>query len=221
MNVLVVAAHPDDEALGAGAAIARHAQSGDNVSILFLTNGTSARDGASAAEARERRSCAEAAAKIMGVSDLRFEDFPDNAMDTVPLLQVVKAVERAASAADPEFVYLHHAGDLNIDHAIAARAALTCFRPLPGARVRKLLAFEVPSSTGWDHAAAPFVPNLFLNAGGLLETKMKAIAAYAPELRDFPHARSLEAIRARALAWGTQAGLEAAEPFMMLREVVR
>ena len=221
MNVLVVVAHPDDEALGAGAAIARHAAAGDSVSVLFLTNGTSARDGASAAEARARRSCAETAAPIMGVTDLRFEDFPDNAMDTVALLEIVKAVERAASAAEPDIVYLHHAGDLNIDHQIAARATLTCFRPLPGARAKKLLAFEVPSSTGWDHAGVPFVPNLFLDAHVLLETKLKAVAAYAPELRDFPHARSLESIRARAMAWGTQAGLEAAEPFVMLREVVR
>ncbi len=221
MNVLVVAAHPDDEALGAGAAIARHAKAGDHVSILFLTNGTSAREGASSADARERRACAEAAAGVMGAADLRFEDFPDNALDTVPLLAIVKAVERAASAGAPEIVYLHHAGDLNIDHAIAARAALTCFRPLPGARAKKLLAFEVPSSTGWDHAGAPFVPNLFLDAGAFLEAKLAAVAAYAPELRDFPHARSLESIRARAVAWGAQAGLEAAEPFVTLREVVR
>ena len=199
-----------DEGLGAGAAIARHAQAGDHVSVLFLTNGTSAREGAGQSEARARRACAEAAARMVGVSDLRFENFPDNAMDTVPLLQIVKAVECVASAAEPEIVYLHHAGDLNIDHAIAARATLTCFRPLPGARVKKLLAFEVPSSTGWDQGGAPFVPNLFLDAGALLETKLMAVAAYGAELRDFPHARSLESIRARAVAWGTQAGLAAA-----------
>ena len=152
MKVLVVAAHPDDEALGAGAAIARHAQAGDHVSVLFLTNGTSAREGAGQSEARARRACAEAAARMVGVSDLRFENFPDNAMDTVPLLQIVKAVECVASAAEPEIVYLHHAGDLNIDHAIAARATLTCFRPLPGARVRRkdhhMIAREVAERAG-------------------------------------------------------------------------
>ena len=221
MNVLVVAAHPDDEALGAGCAIAAHARAGDSVTVMFLTEGTAARDGATKAEAAERRACAEAAAKVLGVADLRFHDFADNAMDSLPLLDIVKAVERVATDVRPATVYAHHACDLNVDHKIAARAAFTCFRPVPGASATRLLSFEVPSATGWDFGGEPFVPNVFLDAHDLLETKLKAIEAYGPELRPFPHVRSLEAIRARAVAWGTQAGLEAAEPFMLLREVMR
>lgn len=221
MNVLVIAAHPDDEALGAGCAIARHARAGDRVTVMFLTEGTAAREGATAAQSRERRACAENAGKIMGVSDLRFCDFPDNAMDSVPLLEVVRAVERVAADARPQTVYLHHSSDLNIDHKIAARAAATCFRPVPGASAARLLAFEVPSATGWDFGAGQFAPNLFIDATELLVVKLAALDAYAPEMRPFPHVRSREAIRARATAWGTQIGLHAAEPFQLLREIVR
>ncbi|HUJ03096.1 MAG TPA: PIG-L deacetylase family protein [Rhizomicrobium sp.] len=221
MNVLVIAAHPDDEALGAGVAIARHARMGDAVTVMFMTEGTAARDGATGAESARRRAAAEKAGKILGVSDLRFHDFPDNAMDRIALLDIVKAVERVASDIRPEIVYLHHPSDLNIDHKIAARAAITCFRPLPGQSAVRLLSFEAPSATGWDFGDGMFAPNVFLDARYLIETKMKAIEAYDEELRPFPHVRSREAIRARATYWGTQTGLEAAEPFELVRELVR
>jgi LmbE family N-acetylglucosaminyl deacetylase len=221
MNVLVIAAHPDDEALGAGCAIARHAKAGDRVSVLFLTEGVAAREGAGASEARARRAAAERANAILGTADLCFENFPDNAMDGVPLLNIVKRVEKLASSVNPSVVYTHHAGDLNVDHKLAARAVITCFRPLPASRVEKVLAFDVPSATGWDPAGETFRPNHFLDATTLIDTKMAAIEAYAEEMRPFPHVRSLDAIRARATAWGTDVGLGAAEPFMLLREIVR
>jgi LmbE family N-acetylglucosaminyl deacetylase len=187
---------------------------------MFMTQGTAARDGATREAAIERRACAEAAAKIMGCHDLRFHDFPDNAMDSVTLLDVVKAVERVATDVQPATVYLHHPSDLNIDHKIAARAAITCFRPLPGTNATRLLSFETPSATGWDFGGAPFQPNVFLDARELIEIKIRAIEAYKPELRTFPHVRSVEAIRARATQWGTQMGFVAAEPFELVRELL-
>jgi N-acetylglucosamine malate deacetylase 1 len=221
MNVLVIAAHPDDEAIGAGCAIARHVHGGDKVSVLFLTDGTGARAESTAHDAAKRRQCAEKAAAILGCADLHFHCFPDNAMDSVPLLDVTKAVERVAAAVDPEVVYTHHAGDLNVDHKVALRATLTCFRPLPASRVRKILAFEIPSATGWDFGEAPFVPNVFLDAAGFLDLKLDAVDAYEAEIRPFPHARSRESLRLRAAAWGSQAGIAAAEPFVLIREIAR
>lgn len=220
MNVLVIAAHPDDEVLGAGCAIAKHAREGDQVSVMFLTDGASARTGATALDTATRRECAENAAKILGVSALHFHNFPDNALDSMSLLEVTRAMERIATAHAPDIVYIHHAGDLNIDHKIAARAALTCFRPLPGSSVKRILAFEIPSATGWDPGDLPFIPNFFLDARALIDLKIAALEAYSQELRPFPHARSIEAVRARAGVWGSQMGMEAAEPFVLLREIV-
>jgi LmbE family N-acetylglucosaminyl deacetylase len=221
MNVLVVAAHPDDEVLGAGAAIARHAKAGDNVTVLILATGLDSRGAATTNAHRTLRHQAEKAAAILGVADLRFAGLPDNRMDTVALLDVVKAIEDIAARVAPEIVYTHHARDLNIDHEIAARAVSTAFRPTPGAAAKRLLAFEVPSATGWNPSAAPFAPSVFIDASVTLEAKLKAMACYEGEVRPFPHARSLEAIRARAVAWGTHIGLSAAEPFELLREIVR
>jgi LmbE family N-acetylglucosaminyl deacetylase len=220
MNILVVAAHPDDEILGAGAAIARHADEGDQVHVLILAAGLDSRPLTSSANAHALlKEQAHRALKIVGGRSIAFADFPDNALDTVPLLAVVKQVEAAIAQHHPHTVYTHWSGDLNIDHTITARAVMTACRPLPNATVRRILSFEVTSATGWDANAIPFRPTIFLNATNTLDRKLKALSQYEGEMRPFPHARSLEGVTARARAWGAQVGLAAAEPFELIREV--
>lgn len=225
MNVLVVAAHPDDEVLGAGAAMATHVRRGDKVTALILGEGATSRRATRAeADAREvatLRACARRANEILGCRDVRLCDLPDNRFDSVDLLDIVKRVEAVVEELHPEIVYTHFHGDLNVDHAAAARAALTACRPLPGAPMRRILAFEVPSATGWGFPDHPFAPTVFLDAGAALEAKLEAMRAYESEVRDYPHPRSPQALAERARTWGSQVGLPAAEPFMLLREVLR
>lgn len=218
MTVLVIAAHPDDEALGCGGAIARHAGQGEDVHVLFLADGVTSRDETGEADVEKRRAAALAAAKALGAKPPRFAGMPDNKLDTVPLLDVVKAVEEALTETVPDVVYTHHGGDLNVDHGIVHRAALTACRPQPGCPVRAIYAFEVPSSTEWNDSV--FIPNRFVDIGATLDAKMKALACYAGEMRPFPHPRSLEAIEALARWRGASAGLEAAEAFHIIRQVV-
>ena len=45
MNILVVAAHPDDEILGVGGTIAKHIMAGDTVDVLILGEGQTSRGG--------------------------------------------------------------------------------------------------------------------------------------------------------------------------------
>lgn len=224
MKVLVVAAHPDDEVLGAGGAIARHVDAGDVVTVLILGSGLSARlsepDALASQDLDALQVDARTAADVLGATDLRLLDLPDNRFDSLALLDIVKLVEGVVDAVEPQVVYTHHPGDLNIDHQRTAAAVLTACRPQPGHSVRRILAMEVPSATGWGDPAQAFVPSVFLDIGAVLERKLQAMAAYRSELRGFPHARSLESIEARARAWGSQVGLVAAEPFVLLREIV-
>ncbi len=224
MNVLIIAAHPDDEVLGAGGAMARHIQDNDTVTIVILGSGLSSR--LDAPEALEQpalsqlRNEAARAAAALGVTDLRLHDFPDNRFDRVDLLDIVKTIEVVIDDVQPGIVYTHHPGDLNIDHQRTAMATLTACRPLPGSSVRRILAMEVPSATGWGDPALPFVPNVFLDITQVMTKKLEAMSAYQGELRQFPHARSLPSMEARAKAWGSQVGVEAAEPFVLLREIL-
>lgn len=225
MNVLVVVAHPDDEVLGIGGTITRHTKQGDEVTVCILGEGiTSRRNGQSSegdhSTLEELRRDARRAAAILGVRHLRLFELPDNRFDTVDTLKVAKMVEQIAHSCDPEVVYTHFAGDLNIDHGITARAVLTALRPLPGTTCRRIYAFEVPSSTGWGVPWDPFVPNVFVDIKDTLDLKLEAMAAYKTEVRSWPHPRSLEALSYRARAWGSMVGLDAAEPLMLVREVI-
>jgi LmbE family N-acetylglucosaminyl deacetylase len=224
MKVLVVAAHPDDEALGCGGTIARHKAKGDEVSLLVLTDGVGARavDGEWVQHAgdRKQRSTAlsRAAAILLGSGNVRHASLPDNQLDTVPLLRVVQLVEDFVGASD--VVYTHHAGDLNIDHRITHQAVMTACRPMPGSTVKALYAFEVPSSTEWaSEANQAFRPNHFVDISATLDKKMEALKAYDEEMRPFPHPRSYEAVEALAKWRGASVGLRAAEAFMTLRRI--
>lgn len=170
----------------------------------------------------ERRAAAQRAAKILGANAPTFLDFPDNRLDSVPLLDVVKAVERIVLKSSPDIVYTHHGADLNVDHRIVHQAVITALRPLPGASYRQLFAFEVCSSTEWSQQNQDgFQPDHFVDISTSLESKMAALDAYEEEMRDFPHARSREAVRALATWRGATCGLRAAEAFSTIRSIVR
>lgn len=225
-SILVVAAHPDDEVLGCGAAMAGHARAGDDVHILILAEGLTSRD-----QKRDRSQhgeglsqLAEAAYRahgILGARGTQLESFPDNRMDSVALLDIVKVVEAALEKHAPSLVYTHHGGDLNIDHRIVHQAVVTASRPMQGSTLRTLLFFEVPSSTEWQMptAATAFIPNWFVDATETLTVKLEALRAYASEMRPWPHPRSPEAVTHLARWRGASSGYEAAEAFQLGRHL--
>ena len=226
-TVLVVAAHPDDEVLGCGATIARHAANGDRVHILILAEGATSRRaqrdrGASKQALSRLGACAQRAGRILGAKSVTLEDLPDNRLDSVDLLDIVKIVERHVERLSPHTIYTHHSGDLNVDHRKVHEAVATACRPLPGAAVRRLLSFEVPSSTEWQLPGSqpPFQPTCFVDASRTLALKLRALRAYAQEMRPFPHPRSLRAVEHLAKWRGASAGLAAAEAFIVAREII-
>ncbi len=223
-NVLVVAAHPDDEVLGCGGTIASHSAKGDRVSVLFLADGVGSRlKRQSTREVAARKRAAAKAAAILGITKIHFLGLPDNQLDGVLLLTIVKSVEDFMRRVDPDVVYTHFAGDLNVDHRTCHAAVMTACRPVPGSRIRSIYSFEVLSSTEWSlrHVTTPFSPARFNDIGAFLRQKMDALRAYGSEMRTFPHARSFEAVEALARLRGTSAGLGAAEAFVVEREIVR
>ncbi len=219
--ILAVVAHPDDEVLGAGGTLARHGARGDEVNVAFLADGVSAR-GDDNVTAERRAAAARKANSILGARTPRFLGFPDNRLDTRALLDVVKAIEALIAEINPNTIYTHHAGDLNIDHVICHRAVMTACRPLPGLRVNRILAMEVVSSTEWaPHPASIFNPTRFVDVAATMAAKRRALEAYAEEMHSFPHARSYEALEALARWRGASVGLPSAEAFMVLREIER
>jgi len=219
-SILVVAAHADDEVLGCGGAIARHVAEGDVVHVVFMADGVGSRGNEQSAELMRRNQARDAALKILGVTDWYALDFPDNRMDSVPLLDVVQSLEPIVRKIQPERVYTHHHGDLNVDHRVTHQAVLTACRPLPGSSVREILAFEVMSSTEWaTPGLASFAPNAFVDISAYLPKKLEALAAYELEMRPAPHSRSVGHVEVLARHRGNSVGVEAAEGFEIVRVV--
>jgi LmbE family N-acetylglucosaminyl deacetylase len=225
MKVLAIAAHPDDEILGCGATAARLVAEGHEVHFAILGEGMTSRhanraDTDTSQLAVLHRQSHAAAAKV-GVTSLVLHDLPDNRLDTVPLLEIVKIVEGLVDRFHPEVIYTHHGGDLNIDHEVIHRAVLTATRPTAGSHVREIYAFEVPSSTEWafQRIQPSFRPNVFVDVSRMIENKISAMECYESEARKFPHPRSPEALRAIAMRWGSVAGCAAAEAFELIRAI--
>ena len=216
-TVVVVAAHPDDEILGAGATCAKHVDAGDTVHALILSEGASSRyeDGM----ADTLREAARRSGEIIGFSSVTFLDLPDQRLDTLALVDITQQVEPVLEQLRPQVVYTHAPVDVNTDHGIVARAAWTACRPYAAPWVERFLAFETPSSTewAWPLPDAGFAPQWFVDVTETIERKLAAMACYESELRDHPHPRSLTALRDRAATWGSRCGVAYAEPFVAMR----
>lgn len=216
-RVWAVVAHPDDEVLGCGATLARLASAGAEVRVCIVARGLEARGSAAPAALAALQEQARAAAAVLGVARVQFLALPDNQLDTVPLLQVVQALEALAEDYAPQVVFTHHAGDLNVDHRVVHQAVLTATRPVAPDAPWAVLGCEVPSSTEWAFGAEPFRPQLFIDVSATLERKVAALGAYTGERRAFPHPRSPEVLRALAQVRGATAGAVAAEAFGVVR----
>lgn len=225
MTTLVIAAHPDDEVLGCGGTIARLADNGCQVFIAIMGEGITSRHEqrhlAPTVEIQSLHRQSREAAKLLGAKEVIFFDFPDNRMDALPLLDIIKPMEKLIEDIRPDTVYTHHGGDLNIDHATVFRSVLTATRPLAASCVKTIFTFEIPSSTDWSFGKFPpvFQPNTFVAIDKYLDKKIKAMQIYDSEARIFPHPRAPKALEATALRWGSIVGMKAAEAFELVRKL--
>ena len=220
-TVLVVAAHPDDETIGCGGTLIRHAHSGDQVKVVFVSDGVSSRDAVGSIQ--ERQFASQSACQFLGAEIVDYLNFPDNRLDTVPLIEIVKKIEQHVTNVSPRTVYTHNAFDLNIDHSVVYRAVMTACRPQPLVSVEEIYTFEIPSSSDWlpSGGVRSFTPNYYVDISATLNKKIAALAAYDMEMRQFPHSRSYQNIKNLAGFRGATVGFEAAEGFVVERILKR
>lgn len=218
-RVLVIAAHPDDEVLGAGGTIIQYARRGAEVTVAVLTDGAATRYSRRMAGVL-RKNCL-ACGEILGTREIIFLDLPNQKLDSLPLFDVIRPIESVIEKVRPHVLFVHHGGDLNQDHRLAYEACMVAGRPLPGTPIRAILSYAVASSTEWNCVSREraFVPNVFVDISDVLEDKIRAFRRYRSEQRPYPHPRSLRALRVAAQQTGISAGLRAAEGFMLVRGI--
>lgn len=224
-SILVLAAHPDDDILGCGASMARFASEGSTIHVAFLADGVFSRSAPRHEledELTYRRKAAVSALKVIGVNSVSFADFPDNMMDSVTLLEITKVIESLVLEHNPSIVFTHNATDVNIDHRRVHEATTVACRPQPGHPVKTIACYEVASSTEWQLPSfnGGFHPNWYVDISPYLNLKLKALAEYESELREWPHARSIRAVEHLARWRGASVGVEAAEGFVLGRAII-
>jgi LmbE family N-acetylglucosaminyl deacetylase len=217
MKILVIAPHPDDEILGCGGTMAKHAEKGDIVHLCIVTKAYTPDWSESFISKRSVE--IEIAAKILGVKETHLLDLPTIKLDTLPQRDVNRAISKVINKVNPQIVYIPYKGDLNMDHRIVFESALVGLRPIDSS-VKRILAYEVLSETEWGKPIEPFYQNVYVDITKTLQKKLNAMKAYSSELKTPPHPRSLEVIEALARKRGSEAGVMSAEAFMLIREII-
>jgi LmbE family N-acetylglucosaminyl deacetylase len=216
-TAVAIVAHPDDAELGCGATMAKRVDEGWTVKVIFLSQGGVSR-GPGAVNVDEIKANAIAACKVLGVTGVTFLDFPDNQFDSVPQLDITRQIEAFmySKGFDPAVVFTHHPDDLNIDHRRTFDAVMPAFRPR-GNHSAEIYSIYVPSSTEWGND--PFVPNFYEDVATTIDRKLDALACYTTEMREYPHPRSIQAIRNNAMYFGNVINKRYAEPFRLVRGI--
>ncbi|TWT45338.1 1D-myo-inositol 2-acetamido-2-deoxy-alpha-D-glucopyranoside deacetylase [Phycisphaerae bacterium RAS1] len=218
MRVLCLAAHPDDEVLGAGGTLLAHRAAGDETALLVAT--AAYEPNWSADSIRRKRDECLAAAKLLGVSAVRFLDLPTMHLNTLPAIELNQRVAEAVAELAPDVVYAPPLDDVNRDHTLLFEAALVATRPTGAPGPRALYSFEIPTTTRFAPCSR-WQANTYVDVAAFIDAKLEAMACYQTELRDPPHPRSLESIRVFARERGAAVGLRYAEAHMLIRQVSR
>lgn len=227
-KILVVVAHPDDELLGLGATMHRLIHRHNcTTRVVILGEGITSRSETRdpdkwALELSVHRKNIHDAQLAIGYHSVGVYDFPDNRFDTVALLDIIKVVETEKAEFEPEVIFTHHGGDVNVDHQRTFEAVITACRPMAHENINTIITFETPSGTEWRSPTDPrhFLPNLFFSVTEKeLKAKIKGMESYEFERREYPHPRSPKALRIQAQRWGVTIGREYAEAFMLVRGI--
>ncbi len=212
-NVLVLAAHPDDETLGCGATIKKLSLLGSKIRLIVFTDGVSSR-GHSSSSPRNDRQTLDKVSDILGIHSYCTGNFPDNKMDTVSALDLCKFVENNVDF-NPDLILTHDSSCLNVDHRAVNNASLTVFRPQHGFKHR-IMTYYIPSSTDYNFNSK-FNSNTYVDVGGTYGDKLRCLEdCYAEEMRPWPHSRSIKNVKALMSTWGSEVGIRYAEKFNQL-----
>ena len=220
-KVLTVAVHPDDETLGCGGALLKHKKNGDEIYWLILTS-VNVENGWKEEDVESRRNEIDKASEMYGFSAIHNLSFPATRLDTISMKDLISEISKIIQKVEPDIIYVPNRSDIHTDHQVAFKAIMSCTKAFRYPFIKKIFMYECLSETEFSPSLPTdsFIPNVFIDITGFLEEKIKIMNQYRSETGAFPFPRSVENIRALATYRGATAGVEAAEAFVLLKEVL-
>ncbi len=212
MNILIIAAHPDDEVLGMGGTIYKLRKEGHKIDLCIVTDGQCKHCGL-ADRHEKRRESAIKASKFLGIRGIHFFDFEDSKLDVTPQIEINKKLEKLIKKIKPEIVYTVPDNDFHKDHQKVLECTLVVTRP-HSSNVKEVYMYEMTESV-----KTSFNPNVYVNIENEFKHKIKAFRMYTTEQQEFPYPRSLKGIESLAIQRGIEAGLKKAEAFTLVRKI--
>lgn len=210
-NILVIAAHPDDEVIGMGGTIKKLSKK-NKIFLCVISEGASAQYKDKKMIVVRREAC-QKSSKLLGISKVEFLDFPDMRLDTIPHLEINRSLEKIIRKFKPKIVYTTPPNDINKDHSKVYESSLVVTRPT-SSNVKQILCYEIVGVT-----KNPFQPSIYEDINSTFLYKIKALKFYKTEIGTFPHPRSLVSIKNLAVQRGIEAGLKKAEAFHLIRKI--
>jgi N-acetylglucosamine malate deacetylase 1 len=220
-KVLFVAVHPDDETLGAGGTILKHKNNGDQIFWLLLST-ENQRSTKIPNVVEIQRSFVKKVANEYGFVGWRQFDFLLNELDKYPLLDIVDAVSAYIKKIEPSIIYLNHFADVHSDHRVAFDAVYSCTKNFRYPFIEKILIYETMSETEFTPAVSKnqFIPNVFNDITPYMEKKLEIMKMFTTEQMEEPLPRAMSSIKALNRYRGSRIGVEYAEAFMLLYEML-
>lgn len=213
MNILVIAAHPDDEVLGMGGTIKKLSKKNNKIKLCVITEGATAQYNDDKMIEIRKKACLKSG-KILGINDFEFFEFPDMKLDSIPQIDINIKLEKLIRKFKPQIVYTTPYNDLNKDHQKVYESTLVSTRPLKNI-VNQVLSYEIPGFT-----KNPFQASVYENITKEFSTKIKAFECYKSEIENFPHPRSIKSLESISMYRGVEAGFQKAEAFKLVRSLV-
>ena len=217
-NVLVVSAHPDDEVIGCGGTLLKHAAAGDRLTWLIITNVSTAH-GFSAERVASRQAEIEQVAQALGIHETHKLDYPTMSLDSTVLVGMVPRVSEVVQATQPEIIYVMNRSDAHSDHRVTFDAVAACTKSFRYPYIKRVLMYECLSETEFAPALPErvFQPNYYVDITPYQARKLEIMRIYESELGAHPFPRSERNLEALAVFRGASVGVEYAEAFQLVK----
>ncbi|MGZ5189385.1 MAG: PIG-L deacetylase family protein [Flavisolibacter sp.] len=209
-KVLVIAVHPDDETLGCGGTILKHKKDGDIVGCMFVTSGND-----------HQKTLINEVVNKYSFDFAESLNKPEITLDDLSLTELIPVFSEVINRFRPSILYVPNRSDTHSDHRKVFKAVSACIKSFRYPFIKRVLMCEIISETDFSPPLIEnsFIPNVFVDITMFRDEKMNILNLYKNEILEDPHTRSLSAIEALQRYRGSQASVQYAEAFMLIKEI--